>query len=197
MESAQERAHRSLTWLSMAACCSYRSLANRAFCIMPFVASPMDGGSDVVAANVLCADTDHQDGRLRASSDKVLFKQGNAIRSCHAILPAMRFSPVRSTTPVSLAQVPPDRPHARHMMLSTGAGAWPLTERVESLSMQFERLLRLSLAKPSSEVVRAICRCHPGPHASMYPRASSQPSSSPAYADPVQLFHDRLFLRSE
>lgn len=46
-----------------------------------------------------------------------------------------------------------------------------LTERWESPRKQVDRplawLIRLLFAKPSSDVVLAICRCHPGPQASM------------------------------
>lgn len=59
--------HLSLTWFSMAACCSYRSLAMRAFCMMPAVASPMDGVSETVAAKVLCRQYFHSEP-LAASS---------------------------------------------------------------------------------------------------------------------------------
>lgn len=65
--------------------------------------------------------------------------------------------------------------------LVSGFQAWPareeglveglLTVRWDSPRKQVDRPeaweMRLPLARPSSEVVRAICRCHPGPHASM------------------------------
>lgn len=58
-----------------------------------------------------------------------------------------------------------------HTDLQQGNWVGVRTERWESPRKQLERplawLMRLLLARPSSDVVRAICRCHPGPHASM------------------------------